>query len=209
MSLDEVQGAAQLLEDDASQPHPSSPHRSHNRGVRSLFFSGAETEEVPTPRPATESPSLDSSDAGSGSASEWQSDPDESFEETGPPASSGDGGPLKPLGKAALKATSRKGVLIASSAVHRIAARHELERAAGLYIADDQDQELIGDPIANLLHRRGGIVGGQMSEDANDAISALMGLANYIGKQVALTVELGQMKAAGVTVAQTVEGEVA
>ena len=208
MSLDEVNGGALLEEEGASQPSPSQLRP--NRGVRSLFFSGSQPEEELETDPDNGLPMNPSPlphDGGSGSAGDWQSDPDESPEETGPPASSGDGGPLKPLGKAALKATSRKGVLIASSAVHRMAARHELERAAGLYIADDQDQELIGDPIAELLHRRGGIVGGQMSPDANDAVSALMGLANYIGKQVALTVEIGRLKAAGVQV-QPVDGEV-
>jgi hypothetical protein len=135
---------------------------------------------------------------GSDSGDEWPSDPDESLPETSSSASSGDGGPLKPLSKAALRATTRKGVLIATSAVHRIAARQELEKQAGLYIADEQDQELIGDPVANLLHRRGGIVGNKMSEDANDALSALMGLANYVSKQIVLTAEIGQLQAARV-----------
>jgi hypothetical protein len=144
---------------------------------------------------------------GSASDDESLSDPDESLSETSSRASSGDGGgPLKPLTKAALKATARKGVLIATSMAHRIAAKSELERAAGLYIADDQDQELIGDPVANLLHRRGGIAGGKMSEDANDALSALMGLANYIGKQVALTVQIQQAQTGRL---QPAEGEVA
>jgi hypothetical protein len=45
-----------------------------------------------------------------------------------------------------------------------------------------------------------------MSEDANDALGALMGLANYIGKQVALTVEIGRIQAGG---RADTEGEVA
>jgi hypothetical protein len=193
MNLDEANGAV-LEQSDASQPSPS-PTPSPNRGVLgNLFFSGSQPEEeFPSP-PSSPLPN----DDGSASADEWQSDPDESHPETSSPGSSADGGgPLKPLSKAALRATSRKGVLIATSAVHRFAAKTELEKRAGLYIADDQDQELIGDPVANLLSRRGGVVGGKMSEDANDALGALMGLANYIGKQVALTVEIGRIQSGG------------
>jgi hypothetical protein len=198
MSHDEPNGAA-LLDEQSSGSRPS-PNPSRNP-FANLFYSGSQPteDELPTSPPAGEqdpsqSPHVDVSD----SAGEWPTDPEPSPEETGPPASSGDGGgPLQPLGKAALKATTRKGVLIATSAVHRFAARTELERRAQLYVADEQDQELIGDPVANLLHRRGGIVGGQMSPDANDALSALMGLANYVGKQVALQVEINRLQAGG------------
>jgi hypothetical protein len=200
MSLDEAINGAVLEQSIDPLPGPSQiPSQPRGRS-RPLFFSGSQLEEEESPLPDQQpaaSPQLD--DDGSASADEWQSDPDESLSETSSPASSGDGGgPLKPLGKAALRATTRKGVLVATSAVHRIAARQELERQAGLYIADDQDQELIGDPIANLLHRRGGIVGTKMSEDANDALSALMGLANYVSKQIVLTAEIGRLQAAGV-----------
>jgi hypothetical protein len=208
MSLDE---ATDLLEQsDAGQIPSPLPPQPRSR-ARSLFFSGSQPEADPWSDQGIAAAAADMEETsrlldgdGSASGDESLSDPDESLSETSGSASSADGGgPLKPLGKAALRATTRKGVLIATSAAHRIAARHELEKAAGLYIADEQDQELIGDPVANLLHRRGGIVGNKMSEDANDAVSALMGLANYIGKQVALTVEIGQMKAAGVQIQPT------
>lgn len=196
MSLDEAINGTGLLDEQppADLPPSPSPNLRPNRGVRSLFFSGSpQPEEGEEPPP---SPSLQQPGDGSVSGSEWPSDEDEDPDSTttSSPASSADarGGPLKPLSKAALKVTTRKGVLIATSMAHRVAAKTELQRAAGLYIADDQDQELIGDPVANLLSRRGGVVGGKMSEDANDALSALMGLANYIGKQVALTVEIQQ-----------------
>jgi hypothetical protein len=204
MSQEAVNGVP-LLDDPSESASPSlRPHS----GLGSLFFSGTpQTEEEPL-LPLSPSP-LQPADE-SASASEWPSDEDsEELEEdtTSSPASSADGGPLKPLSKAALKVTTRKGVLIATSMAHRIAAKTELERAAGLYIADGQDQELIGDPVANLLSRRGGVVGGKMSEDANDALSALMGLANYIGKQVALTVEIQQAQTGRLQPAET--GEVA
>jgi hypothetical protein len=193
MSLDEAINAAVLEQSSDPLPGPSQIP-SQPRG-RSLFFSGSQPEtEWPTPEETASQPAAGD---GSDSDDEWPSDPDESPSETSGSASSADG-PLKPLGKAALRATTRKGVLIATSAVHRIAARQELEKAAGLYIADEQDQELIGDPVANLLHRRGGIVGNKMSEDANDALSALMGLANYVSKQIVLTAEIGRLQAARV-----------
>jgi hypothetical protein len=206
MSLDE----AVLEQSDADQIPSPLPPQPRSRLSVPLFFSGSQPEETDPASLLTDPSPFPSGDV-SDSDDESLSDPDESLSETSSSGSSGDGGgPLKPLGKAALRATTRKGVLIATSAVHRIAARHELERAAGLYVADEQDQELIGDPVANLLHRRGGLVGNKMSEDANDAVSALMGLANYIGKQVALTVEIGQMKAAGYQVPQQpAAGEVA
>jgi len=195
MSLDE---ATVVEQSDAGQiPSPLPPQpRSSGRSLP-LFFSGSQPQEPDPDNGLPMGPSPLPSDDGSASGDESLSDPDESPSGTSSSDSSADGGgPLKPLGKAALRATTRKGVLIASSAVHRIAARQELERAAGLYIADEQDQELIGDPVANLLHRRGGIVGGKMSEDANDALSALMGLANYVSKQIVLTAEIGQLQAA-------------
>ena len=196
MSLDE---ATVVEQSDAGQiPSPLPPQpRSSGRSLP-LFFSGSQPQE-PDPWPTLEETSEPADVDGSDSGDESLSDPDESPSGTSSPDSSADGGgPLKPLGKAALRATTRKGVLIATSAVHRIAARQELEKAAGLYIADEQDQELIGDPVANLLHRRGGIVGNKMSEDANDALSALMGLANYVSKQIVLTAEIGRLQAAGV-----------
>jgi len=195
MSLDE---ATVVEQSDAGQiPSPPQPR---SRLSVPLFFSGSQSqlgEETDPDNGLPMGPSPLPSDDGLGSGDESPSDPDESLSGTSSSDSSADGGgPLKPLGKAALRATTRKGVLIATSAVHRIAARQELEKAAGLYIADEQDQELIGDPVANLLHRRGGIVGNKMSEDANDALSALMGLANYVSKQIVLTAEIGQLQAA-------------
>jgi hypothetical protein len=192
MSLDE--GTDLLEQSGASQPSSPGPIPSQSR-AGSLFFSGSqpEPEGMAEAAASLQEPSLSPSDAGSDSAGDWpsnDSDPDEDL--TGPSDSSADGGPLKPLGKAALRATTRKGVLIATSMAHRVAARTELERQAGLYIADEQDQELIADPIANILHRRGGVAT-KLSPDANDALSGLMGFANYVAKQVAL---IGEIRAA-------------
>lgn len=212
MSLDE---ATDLLDEQSpsqpSSPSPIPPQSPRMPGL-GLFFSGGRTEEpegLAEAAASLQEPSQLLSDDGSASAGEWPSSDSEDHEEgttSSPASASGDGGgPLKPLTKAALKATTRKGVLIATSMAHRVAAKTELEKRAALYIADEQDQELIGDPIANLLHRRGGIAGGKMSEDANDALSGLMGVANYIAKQVALTVEIQRIQAGGQA---TADGEV-
>jgi hypothetical protein len=188
MSLDE----AVLEQSDPGQiPSPLPPEPRSRLSSRSLFFSGSQPEEEP--ESLLEAPSQSLPGDGSVSDDESLSDLDESLSETSSQASSGDaGGPLKPLGKAALRATTRKGVLIATSMAHRVAARTELEKAAGLYIADEQDQELIADPIANILHRRGGVAT-KLSPDANDALAGLMGFANYFAKQVAL---IGEIRAA-------------
>jgi hypothetical protein len=192
MSLDE---ATEVLDGSPLSDPGQIPPQSSRRGI-GLFFSGNQEEGQPEGMAEAaanlqqDSPSASPSDAGSDSGSDWPSGPDDLEEElTGPSESSADGGPLKPLGKAALKATTRKAVLISTSLAHRLAARSELEKRAGLYIADEQDQELIGDPIANVLHRRGGGVS-KLSPDANDALSGLMGFANYIAKQVALIGEI-------------------
>jgi hypothetical protein len=165
MSLDEAINGTGLLDEQppADLPPSPSPNLRPNRGVRSLFFSGSpqpEEEEEPPP-----SPSLQQPGDGSVSGSEWPSDEDEDPDSTttSSPGSSADakGGPLKPLSKAALKVTTRKGVLIATSMAHRVAARTELQRAVGLYIADEQDAQADRRPGRLLLHRRGGIVGGR------------------------------------------------
>jgi hypothetical protein len=190
MSLDE---GTDLLEQSDESQSPA-PIPSQSRRPAGLFFSGSqeEPEGMAEAAASLQDPSLLPSGDESDSDGDWLSDPDESLSETSSPDSSGDGGgPLKPLGKAALRATTRKGVLIATSMAHRVAARTELERRAGLYLADEQDQELIADPIANILHRRGGVAT-KLSPDANDALSGLMGFANYVAKQVALIGEIRQ-----------------
>lgn len=196
MSQD-VNGAA-VLDEQPSDP-PSSPLP--NRGpLRSLFFSGSQEEAEAELSPPASPPPADG-DAFGSSRSEWPTSPDESPDETSSPASSAEG-TAKPLSEKALRLTARRGVLIASSMAHRVAARTELEKRAGLYIADDQDQELIGDPIASLLSRRGSITGGTVSPDLNDGIQLAMAVANYVGKQVSLATEIRQLE-------QPAPGEVA
>lgn len=97
----------------------------------------------------------------------------------------------KPLGKAALKAATIKGVLIGTEMAHRAVARTEGQRQVGLMLADNEDAENIGDPLTELIHRRGGIAGAAAAAnpDVGDAIRMMMGLANFASKQVAAAME--------------------
>ena len=124
-------------------------------------------------------------------AAGWGSDPDPSSDEwndpsddpTSSPTSSGK--PLK-IGKAAAKATAAKGVLIASGIVHQQVTRPDTpQRAAGLFLADQEDAENIGHPLGEIMARRSGVAGKALSPDANDALSMLFGLAGYASKQIA------------------------
>lgn len=118
---------------------------------------------------------------------------------TSSPASSADvedqdddtGSRFAPLGKAALRVTTRKAILIGTQTANRLVTRAEsLERLNGLYVADNEDAENIGDPLASIIHRHGGIAGGKVHPDAADAMQALMGLIGYGAKQVALTMAI-------------------
>lgn len=185
--MDHEAPSGAVLLDEQSDPGqiPSLPRQ--NRGPRSLFFSGSQPEEPPIPSTTTPGPAAPQLEPDvSASGSESPSDgADESREETSSPDSSADrGGPLKPLGKAALKATTAKAVLIGSAMAHRVAARTEGQRVVGLYLADEADAENIGEPIAEIMHRHGGVAGKAMNPDTNDALQAIMGLANYVSKQV-------------------------
>jgi len=63
--------------------------------------------------------------------------------------------------------------------------RDELERDdVGLWIADEDDAANIGDPLANLAARRGGVAGAAANPDLGDIIAMLVGLAVYVSKQL-------------------------
>lgn len=178
-----------VLLDDPSSPLP--PPRDRRRPPV-LGFRAPEPEELtedlsssPSPSSPSSSP-LDEDGPGSGSAGSPSVDPLDQLDGdlTSSSDSSTDGKPLRPLGRAALKATTMQAILVGSAMAHRVAARTEGQRVVGLYIADEDDAEKIGTPLANFAHRHGGIAGGKVSEDANDLIQAGLGLANYATKQV-------------------------
>jgi hypothetical protein len=152
-------------------------------------------QETNLPPVAADVDASDSEDEPSGyGASPEPDDP------TSSPTSSADG-PLKPLGKAALRATTAQAILIGSAMAHRVAVRSEGQKLVGLYIADEEDADNIAAPLASIMHRHGG-VGGAMNPDTNDALQAALGLAGFISKQVVKATqarEIDQHLAAGGT----------
>lgn len=88
------------------------------------------------------------------------------------------------LSKKAVKDAARQAVLMAGGVAHQLGARDELAQQAGLYLTDEDDAQAIGDPLANMANRRGGL-GAAGNPDLADAIAALIGLALYVVKQLA------------------------
>jgi len=202
--MDELNGTA-VLDEQPSSTAPSLPPRPSPK--RGLFFSSSSTEEPESPSPL-ESTSTEQLDDGSGSGpDEWSEPSPDLDEDTSSRGSTPGGKPLSPLTKAALRATIAQGVIIGSGMAHRIAARTEGQQAVGLYVADTEDADNIAGPLASIAHRRGGIAGGAISPDTNDAIQMLMGLAGYVSKQVGKTVaakEIDAHLAAGGTLSEVV-----
>jgi hypothetical protein len=113
---------------------------------------------------------------------------------TSPGAGSGsDSGPVDPLesgdtpfseppatsvkiGKKSLAEIARGAVLTASLYVHQALARTEPEQAEDVWVARDQDQAQIGDPLASIATRRGANV---LNPDVASLIEAGIGLVAY------------------------------
>lgn len=133
---------------------------------------------------ATPSPSPDPSDL----PEHWLSD---DVSDEAPPApsaaspTSSRGSSGNALSKAALRETVRSAVLMAGAIANQFLARQDDEREAGLYLADETDAEGIGDPLANIAHRHGGL-GQAGNPDVVDAIAALIAAGSYVYKQIAL-----------------------
>ena len=166
---------------------PSSPRLPTQRRSR-LFQEPEDPSPSPSPSPSPlgeTSPSA-GAESPSGPDALSESTEDESPAETSLPASSAD----VALGKKAAQRTARQAVLIAGGMAHTYAARTELQKRVGLYLADEEDAENIGDPLGSLVARRGGVAGKAVSPDTADLLSAIMGLARYMSKQIALTVQL-------------------
>lgn len=188
MTPDHANGSP-VLEDDS----PSSPLLSPRKS-RFGFGSLPETEEELPQEPSP----LD--DPGSASGTDWESELelDESDLDSDPTSSPGSSRAEKPaalLSQAQMRATARQAVKIGSGMAHTVAAKTEAQRAVGLYLADDDDAANIGNPLADVMHRRGDIVGGKLSPDANDFLRALMGVAGYLTKQIQKIGAVRQMEA--------------
>jgi hypothetical protein len=108
---------------------------------------------------------------------------DESNDPSEGPRASSRGSSGSTLGKRALRDAVRVGVLAAGDFAHQVLARDEPAQVVELYRADVDDAEAIGDPLANIAQRHGGL-GAAGNPDLADAIAALIGLALYATKQV-------------------------
>jgi hypothetical protein len=138
--------------------------------------SGALTFSQPWPNPEP----ADSPSPSAAPSDEQGAPPDDA-----PSSSTGSSAkPASVTSAALLREGIRTGVLSVGQYAHQLLARDEADVAAGVWLADADDAETIGDPIANVLNRRGGI-GAAGNPDIADAITCLIGLALYVAKQFA------------------------
>lgn len=176
-------GAVDLDEQNPSPP-PASPLPQPRTSHRSLFFNPAEDQEEESLLPPATG-----EDTGDGSASAvpWTSEPSAGPSEPDPDswtASSAGEKPAQLLSKRQLKDTAEAAVRISTGMVHTVAAKTELQKQLELYKADDEDAKAIGHPLAEIAYRRGDVVGGKLSPDANNLLQSVMGIAGYFAKQI-------------------------
>jgi hypothetical protein len=179
------------LDESLSGPSPSPLPQPRSRSPRDLFYGGSlqETEE--------ELETAAAGDAGSSTGDQWTPEPSDGWSDDDPsssPASSPEK-PLQLLSKAQMRQTSRAAVKIGSGMAHTVAAKTEAQQLVGLYLADDEDAANIGDPLADIAYRRGDVVGGKLSPDANDLLRSAMGIAGFFAKQVAKIGEVRRIEA--------------
>jgi hypothetical protein len=190
MTLDHANGSP-VLEDES----PSSPHPSLLPPPASLFGFGSlpETEEGLESLSDPDGPASDSGTEWLNELEHDESDP--SSDPTSSPGSSRADKPAALLSQAQMRATARQAVVIGTGMAHTVGAKTEAQKAVGLYLADDTDAANIGNPLADIMHRRGDIVGGKLSPDANDFLKSLMGVAGYITKQIQKIAVIRQVEA--------------
>lgn len=98
----------------------------------------------------------------------------------------------KKLTRAALRGYATKAVAFAGGLVAAALTKPDtIERAAGLWVPDEDDVRDISDPVAGLVSRRmPSKVAGAMNPDVEDAFVLALALAAYIGKQIQRAAEL-------------------
>lgn len=176
---------------DESSPPPIPPQSSSPRSARGLFFKGPEEEETPYPQQTGE-------DVAGGLVSdvpsdEW-ADPSDDEPRTSTASPAGEP-PAQLLSKKQMRQTAETAVKVGTGMAHTVAAKTPAQKQVGLYLADDDDAAAIGHPLADIMYRRGDIVGGKLSPDANDFLRSVMGVAGYFAKQVAKIGAVRQMEA--------------
>jgi hypothetical protein len=172
-------------------PNPSPSTRSPLFGFGEPRTPADDLLSSPHPNPESPAPNLE--DLAPDSADDWADETDhESPEETSSPASTR---VANPLGSEGLRDMFRGGVVIASSQAHNALARSEGQKAVGLYLADAEDAERIGDPLARVAGRHQGI--GKVNPDTADLLAAMVGLTRYATKQIQRANEAKQIDGAG------------
>jgi hypothetical protein len=190
----DLSGAVGLDESPDESPVP--PQRS----PRGLFFRSPTAEEVEA-NPGTLSEGIPEVLDGDGSASGpgWTSDESDQWSDAGPDSSTASPAGEKPaqlLSKRQLRDTAEAAVHIGTGMVHTVAAKTELQRQLDLYKADEEDAKAIGHPLADIAYRRGDVVGGKLSPDANSLLQSVLGIAGYFAKQINKVGTIRQIEAA-------------
>lgn len=182
-----------LLDESPSQSSPTSPPLPPPRSSsRSLFFSGRPQEEEESLPPLLQGDDVDgsASELQSSESSEWSDD--ELPTSTASPAGER---PAQLLSKKQMRQTAETAVKVGTGMAHTVAAKSDAQKQVGLYLADDDDAVAIGHPLADIMYRRGDIVGGKLSPDANDFLRSLMGVAGYFTKQIQKIAVVRQLEA--------------
>lgn len=172
----------------AAPPLPPQPRRPKGFGLTFRSPDPAATSPLADPTTVPGSPQLEattepvSPEAGSPSGSGESSDaPSESRSETSSKASSAE---ANPLSKATLNKAMGQGVAMAGTMAHHYLTRDDLDKEALLWLADEDDQKAIGEPLAAIAGRRGGVAGSLGNPDLADALNAMVGVAVYVSKQI-------------------------
>src|SRR5437868_9387884 len=167
---------------DALSPDSPIPGPRSQNSSPSLFFSGqSQPEPADSLHLVTEA-----ADAGASDSAEWDEFADPSSDDgprTSTASPAGDS-PAQLLSKKQMRQTAETAVKIGTGMAHTVAAKSDAQRQVGLYLADQDDAEAIGHPLADIMYRRGDIVGGKLSPDAYDFLRSLMGVFGYFTKQV-------------------------
>jgi hypothetical protein len=183
---------------DESPPASPIPHQSGVKlnSHRGLFFSSSQLEDQEEESPYPPATTVEDAGAASGSdvPSDAWGDPSDDELPTSTGSSAGES-VTQLLSKKQMRQTAETAVLVGTGMAHTVAAKTEAQKAVGLYLADADDAAAIGHPLADIMHRRGDIVGGKLSPDANDFLRSVMGVAGYFAKQFAKIVQVRQLEA--------------
>ena len=145
--------------------------------------SGALTFRSPTPTPES-TPSPSSDDLLGASPSPSDAMPDEPTDPSTSARTSSKASSGRTTTKAILRKAARALVEVVGGYANEYLARDAAAQAVDLYVADEEDQEAIGDPLAEIAHRHGKM-GEFANPDVSDAIDAMIGLTIYAVKLLA------------------------